>query len=99
MLTSASQGSAIHGLAVGSLVAVIGAWIATAVVLTRAREEQERAVSGAVNKVVARLAELETERSRVAAMLAGMVEGVLVVDADGRLRLINDTVRRMLNQG
>jgi two-component system phosphate regulon sensor histidine kinase PhoR len=97
LLTSASQGSAIHGLVVGLLVAVIGAWIATAVVLTRAREERERAVSGAVNKVVARLAELETERSRVAAMLAGMVEGVLVVDADGRLRLINDTVRRMLN--
>ena len=33
----------------------------------------------------------------MAAILSGMVEGVLVVDGDGRLRLANDAARRMLN--
>ena len=33
----------------------------------------------------------------MAAILSGMVEGVLVVDGDGRLRLVNDAARRMLN--
>src|SRR5918994_6556695 len=44
-----------------------------------------------------RLHELETDRARMAAILSGMVEGVLVVDGDGRLRLVNDAARRMLN--
>jgi two-component system phosphate regulon sensor histidine kinase PhoR len=44
-----------------------------------------------------RLNELETDRARVAAMLSGMVEGVLIVDGDGRLRLVNDAARRMLS--
>ena len=44
-----------------------------------------------------RLSELETERARMAAILSGMVEGVLVVDGEGRLRLVNDAARRMLN--
>ena len=44
-----------------------------------------------------RLNDLETERARMTAILSGMVEGVLVVDGDGRLRLANDAARRMLN--
>jgi two-component system phosphate regulon sensor histidine kinase PhoR len=44
-----------------------------------------------------RLNELETDRARMAAILSGMVEGVLVVDGEGRLRLVNDAARRMLN--
>ena len=44
-----------------------------------------------------RVNELETDRARMAAILSGMVEGVLVVDGDGRLRLVNDAARRMLN--
>jgi two-component system phosphate regulon sensor histidine kinase PhoR len=44
-----------------------------------------------------RLSELETDRARMAAILSGMVEGVLVVDGEGRLRLANDAARRMLN--
>jgi two-component system phosphate regulon sensor histidine kinase PhoR len=41
--------------------------------------------------------ELEVDRARMAAVLSGMVEGVLAVGADGRLRLANDAARRMLN--
>lgn len=41
--------------------------------------------------------ELTTNRARSEAVLSGMVEGVLAVDASGRLRLINDAARRMLN--
>jgi two-component system phosphate regulon sensor histidine kinase PhoR len=44
-----------------------------------------------------RLTELETDRARMEAILSGMVEGVLVVDADGRLRLVNEAASRMLN--
>ena len=33
----------------------------------------------------------------MSAILSGMVEGVLVVDGEGRLRLANDAARRMLN--
>ena len=39
----------------------------------------------------------ETERARMTAILSGMVEGVLVVDGDGRLRLANDAAQRMLH--
>jgi two-component system phosphate regulon sensor histidine kinase PhoR len=35
----------------------------------------------------------------VAAILAGMVEGVIVVDADGRMQLVNDSAREMLGVG
>ena len=44
-----------------------------------------------------RLKALETERARMAAILSGMVEAVLVVDGDGRLRLANDAAQRMLH--
>ena len=44
-----------------------------------------------------RLHELETDRARMEAILSGMVEGVLVVDGEGRLRLVNDAASRMLN--
>jgi two-component system phosphate regulon sensor histidine kinase PhoR len=43
-----------------------------------------------------RVNELATDRARTEAILSGMVEGVLVVDSEGRLRLINDAARRML---
>src|SRR5688572_733682 len=44
-----------------------------------------------------RLNELETDRARMEAILSGMVEGVLVVDGEGRLRLVNEAASRMLN--
>src|SRR5262245_24797592 len=46
--------------------------------------------------VAKRLAGLEADRARMAAILSGMIEGVLVVNEHGRLQLANDAARRML---
>ncbi len=43
-----------------------------------------------------RLAGLEADRARMEAILAGMIEGVLVVNEHGRLQLANEAARRML---
>ena len=59
--------------------------------------EVARVLDASVQQLGGRLAELATDRARTAAILSGMVEGVLVVDADGRLRLLNDAARGMLN--
>jgi two-component system, OmpR family, phosphate regulon sensor histidine kinase PhoR len=56
-----------------------------------------RVLDDSIQQLAARLGELSTDRTRMAAILTGMVEGVLVVDANGRLRLINDAARHMLN--
>src|SRR5262249_28115587 len=42
-----------------------------------------------------RLAEQARDRSRMEAVLGGMVEGVIVVDAQGRLQLVNEAARHM----
>lgn len=56
-----------------------------------------RALDDVIQEFGRRLGDLATDRARMEAILSGMVEGVLVVDRDGRLRLINDAARRMLN--
>jgi two-component system phosphate regulon sensor histidine kinase PhoR len=61
---------------------------------TRDREARARAESAQLTR---RLSELETDRARMAAVLSGMVEGVLGVDGKGRLLLVNEAARRMLN--
>src|SRR6185437_4195419 len=43
-----------------------------------------------------RLGSLEADRARMEAILAGMIEGVLVVNEHGRLQLANEAARRML---
>ncbi len=43
-----------------------------------------------------RMSELAEDRARMEAMLAGMLEGVLVVDPDGRVLLANDAVAKLL---
>ncbi|HTM27521.1 MAG TPA: ATP-binding protein [Vicinamibacterales bacterium] len=43
-----------------------------------------------------RLSGLEADRARMAAILSGMIEGVLVVNEHGRLQLANQAARRML---
>jgi two-component system, OmpR family, phosphate regulon sensor histidine kinase PhoR len=43
-----------------------------------------------------RLTGLEADRARMEAILAGMIEGVLVVNEHGRLQLANQAARRML---
>jgi two-component system, OmpR family, phosphate regulon sensor histidine kinase PhoR len=74
---------------------VIGYRIGSAVTGRRMRRIEMRASeSGDLSR---RVSELETDRGRMAAILSGMVEGVLVVDGAGRLQLANDAARRMLN--
>ena len=63
----------------------------------RRMRDREMRAGGESAQLTRRLNELETDRARMAAILSGMVEGVLVVDGDGRLRLANDAARRMLN--
>jgi len=55
-----------------------------------------RAMDSAVQELGRRVDELARDRTRMAAILASMVEGVLVVDEQGRLQHVNDAARRML---
>jgi two-component system, OmpR family, phosphate regulon sensor histidine kinase PhoR len=56
-----------------------------------------RAMDQAVQELGRRVDELSRDRTRMVAILASMVEGVLVVDDQGRLQHVNDAARRMLN--
>jgi two-component system phosphate regulon sensor histidine kinase PhoR len=73
-----------------------GLWLGNALADRRARAAEARRAAAA-SQLSERLSELETDRARMAAILSGMVEGVLVVDSDGRLQLVNDAARLMLN--
>ncbi|MBI3492148.1 MAG: HAMP domain-containing protein, partial [Acidobacteria bacterium] len=55
-----------------------------------------QALDESVQEVGRRLAEQERDRSRTEAILAGMVEGVVVVDPYGRLHLVNQAACQML---
>jgi two-component system phosphate regulon sensor histidine kinase PhoR len=55
------------------------------------------AAAQSLHQAEQKIDELTTDRARTEAILSGMVEGVLVVDATGHLRLINNAARRMLN--
>lgn len=55
-----------------------------------------RALDESVQELGRRLAELSRDRARMEAILAGMVEGVIVLDSSGRLQLANEAARRML---
>ena len=55
-----------------------------------------RALDETVANLAMRIAELARDRGRTAAILAGMVEGVIAVDPQGRLQLANDAARQML---
>ena len=58
-------------------------------------------LAGALNQMSsqleARLRELTSEKAHLAGILAGMTEGVLVVDAAGKLRLLNAALRQAFN--
>jgi two-component system phosphate regulon sensor histidine kinase PhoR len=56
-----------------------------------------RVLDASVQELGRRLRELSRDRARTDAMLAGMVEGVLVVDGGGRVQLINRAAREMLH--
>ena len=55
-----------------------------------------RVLDASVQEVGRRLQELSRDRARMEAMLSGMVEGVLVVDRNGRLQLVNRAAQAML---
>jgi len=55
-----------------------------------------RVLDASVQQLGARIGELTRDRARTEAVLAGMVEGVLVVDRQGRLQLVNGAARAML---
>jgi two-component system, OmpR family, phosphate regulon sensor histidine kinase PhoR len=55
-----------------------------------------RALDSSVQELGGRLEELSRDRARMGAILAGMVEGVLVVDRQGRLQLVNRAAQEML---
>ena len=55
-----------------------------------------RGMDQAVQELGRRLDILARDRARMEAILASMVEGVLVVDDQGRLQLVNEAARRIL---
>ncbi len=55
-----------------------------------------RILDGLTQDLAGRLTGLEADRARMAAILSGMIEGVLVVNPHGRLQLANEAARRML---
>jgi two-component system phosphate regulon sensor histidine kinase PhoR len=55
-----------------------------------------RALDDSVQQLGGRIAELSRDRARMEAILSGMVEGVLVVDRQGRLQLVNRAAQQML---
>ena len=55
-----------------------------------------RSLDDLVRDLATRVGELARHRARTEAILAGMVEGVLVVDAAGTVRMVNGAARTML---
>jgi two-component system phosphate regulon sensor histidine kinase PhoR len=55
-----------------------------------------RVMDDSVQDLGRRLDELARDRARMEAILAGMIEGVIVLDPQGRLQMVNDAARRML---
>ncbi len=55
-----------------------------------------RALDDSVREIGQRAADLESDRARMEAILGGMIEGVLVVNEQGRVQLVNTAARRML---
>jgi two-component system, OmpR family, phosphate regulon sensor histidine kinase PhoR len=55
-----------------------------------------KALDNSARELAHRVEEADADRARMGAILRGMIEGVLVVNAQGRLELVNDAARRML---
>jgi two-component system phosphate regulon sensor histidine kinase PhoR len=56
-----------------------------------------RVLDASVQELARRLDELSRDRARMAAILGGMVEGVLVVNHEGRVQLVNRAAEGMLH--
>ena len=55
-----------------------------------------RALDDSVQEIGRQLAQQARDRARTEAILAGMIEGVIVVDSQARLQLVNAAARQML---
>jgi two-component system phosphate regulon sensor histidine kinase PhoR len=55
-----------------------------------------RALDESVQDLSARIGDLARDRGRMGAILAGMIEGVIVVDPQGRLQIVNEAAEQML---
>ena len=55
-----------------------------------------RVLDDSVREIGKRAADLASDRARMHAILGGMVEGVIVVNEQGRIQLVNDAARKML---
>src|SRR4051812_39458541 len=95
MLIGAVFHSTLLGLAAGACAAAGAASFVSSTVETDIAGIEGRA-SQSAQQLSQEVVRLSVDRARTAAVLAGMVEGVLAVDAGGRLRLINHAARRML---
>ena len=80
------------GIAAAGALGTLAGWA-----FARRRDRASSGVAVVRRDHAARIAELETERAHMSAILSGMVEGVLVVDHAGRLHLVNNAAREMLN--
>jgi two-component system phosphate regulon sensor histidine kinase PhoR len=58
--------------------------------------ELSQALHQMAGQVQATIADISADRSRLQAVLASMVEGVLVLDRQGRMLLMNEALQRML---
>lgn len=56
-----------------------------------------RVLDASVHELGRRIEELSRDRAHMEAILSGMVEGVLVLDPQGRLRLVNKAAQAMLH--
>ena len=56
-----------------------------------------RALDASIQDLGRRLEDLTRDRARMEALLSGMVEGVLVLDRNGRVQLVNRAAQAMLN--
>ena len=83
-------------LLIAAVMASAGYWLGMVLTYRRTRDREARAI-GESAQLMRRMNEIDTDLSRISALLSRMVEGVLLVDGEGRLRLVNDAARRMLN--
>jgi two-component system phosphate regulon sensor histidine kinase PhoR len=56
-----------------------------------------RVLDASARQLAERLQELSRDRARMEAILSGMVEGVLVIDRQGQLQMVNDAAQQMLH--
>jgi two-component system phosphate regulon sensor histidine kinase PhoR len=99
ILAAAPLGTGIRSLLAG----VIGIIAATVAAEYAARANRGRVAARAstaqrsAEEMARRLEELSKDRARMEAILSGMVEGVLVLDRQGRVQLVNRAAQEMLH--